>query len=301
MLYRFGPLNQAEGERRLNVAITRARSQMTVVSSFLSIDLDPNKLKSEGAKMLGRYLAYAASGGKDLGTARREHTPLNPFESDIHDRLQAANIPLIPQLGVSGYFIDFAARHPERPGEFVLAIEADGSSYHKSATARDRDRIRQDHLERLGWRFHRIWSSDWFRNREVEITKTVAAWRAACSDADQNRREDPARSEDTDRQSSSASSSVPCPCPSVQPLPLESPTRRTGARPRIASGEAITEYSDADLVDIITWVASDGLLRTDTELRDIVAVEMGYQRLGLRIRQHIENAIAQFRRQHRNP
>jgi very-short-patch-repair endonuclease len=297
MLYRFGPLNHAEGERRLNVAITRARSQMTVVSSFLPNDLDPNKLKSEGAQMLGRYLAYAASGGKDFGPKGHLHPPLNPFEADIRDRLQAAKIPLVPQLGVSGYFIDFAARHPERPGEFVLAIEADGDSYHRGATARDRDRIRQDHLERLGWKFHRIWSSDWFRNREIEITKAVAAWRSACADADQKRRDDPTQSDDTGIPFSSASSRVPSPCPPILPLSMESPARRIGARPRISSGEAITEYSASELVDIVTWVASDGLLRTDTELRDLVAEEMGYQRLGLRIRQHIDSAIVQFRRQ----
>jgi very-short-patch-repair endonuclease len=296
MLHRFGPLNHAEGERRLNVAITRARSQMTVVSSFLSTDLDPNKLKSEGAQMLGRYLAYAASGGKELGPVRRKHAPLNPFEADIRDRLQAAKIPLDSQLGVSGYFIDFAARHPERPGEFVLAIEADGDSYHRSHTARDRDRIRQDHLERLGWRFHRIWSSDWFRNREAEIDKAVSAWKAACADADRKRRDVAARSEDTGIRPLSASPGVLLPRPPVSPLPLESAGQRTGIRPRITSGEPITEYSDAEVVDIVTWVASDGLLRTDTELRDLVAVEMGYQRLGLRIRQRLESAIAQFRR-----
>ena len=65
------------------------------------------------------------------------------------------------QYGASGYPIDFAAKHPTQPGRMVLAIECDGAAYHSSRSARDRDRLRQEPLERLGWRFHRIWSQDW--------------------------------------------------------------------------------------------------------------------------------------------
>ncbi|MHB8431466.1 MAG: DUF559 domain-containing protein, partial [Acidimicrobiales bacterium] len=89
--------------------------------------------------------------------------------------LTAAGLSLECQVGCSGYRIDFAAKHPTEPGRYVLAIEADGVMYHSSATARDRDRLRQEHLERLGWRFHRIWSSDWFHHREREVSDTVLA------------------------------------------------------------------------------------------------------------------------------
>ena len=67
MLHRFGPLNLEGGERRLNVAITRARRRMTVVSSFTAADLDPARLKARGALMLRDFLAYAASGGNAPG------------------------------------------------------------------------------------------------------------------------------------------------------------------------------------------------------------------------------------------
>ncbi|WP_369801698.1 DUF559 domain-containing protein [Cyanobium sp. NIES-981] len=86
---------------------------------------------------------------------------------------------LVPQYGVSGYRLDFAVQHPDEPGCFVLAIEADGAAYHASDTARDRDRIRQEHLERLGWRFHRIWSTEWLHNREKEIELAVEAYHRA--------------------------------------------------------------------------------------------------------------------------
>jgi very-short-patch-repair endonuclease len=174
MMYRFGPLNNNGGERRLNVAITRARKRMTVVSSFTSTDLDPTKLRAEGAKMLCRYLAYAESGGSNLGEAAKDKPDLNPFERDVEAQLTKAGIPLVPQWGCSGYWIDYVAQHPTQPGRMVLAIECDGVTYHSSATARDRDRLRQEHLERLGWQFHRIWSTEWFRATVTPISS--APW-----------------------------------------------------------------------------------------------------------------------------
>ena len=116
MLYRFGPINNEGGERRLNVAITRARTHMTVVSSFAAADMDPGRLRSAGAQMLSRYLTYAESGGSNLGDTARDKPDLNPFERDVESRLSAAGIPLIAQCGCSGYWIDFAAQHPTRPG-----------------------------------------------------------------------------------------------------------------------------------------------------------------------------------------
>ena len=83
MLYRFGPLNQKGGERRLNVAVTRARSRIGVISSFSSADMDPARLRADGAKMLRDYLRYAESGGSDLGERQRPRNPLNPFEADV--------------------------------------------------------------------------------------------------------------------------------------------------------------------------------------------------------------------------
>ena len=182
MLYRFGPINQEGGERRLNVAVTRARSRIGVISSFSSADMDPARLRSAGAQMLRDYIAYCESGGTDLGTRTRPSVELNAFERDVRNQLTAAGLDLECQVGASGFWIDFAAKHPTEPGRYVLAIEADGAMYHSSQTARDRDRLRQDHLERLGWKFHRIWSTDWFEHREREVARTVAAYSAALAE-----------------------------------------------------------------------------------------------------------------------
>jgi len=68
----------------------------------------------------------------------------------------------------------------------VLAIECDGASYHAAPTARDRDRLRQDQLETLGWSFHRIWSTDWFHHQEAEVAKVIQAYQQAVADADED-------------------------------------------------------------------------------------------------------------------
>ena len=93
-------------------------------------------------------------------------------------------MPVEAQYGVAGYWIDFAAKHPMRRGEMVLAIEADGATYHSSATARQRDRLRQSHLENLGWDFCRIWSTDWFRDPETQVQRVVDAYAAAVAASD---------------------------------------------------------------------------------------------------------------------
>lgn len=279
MIHRFGPLNMDGGERRLNVAVTRARKRMTIVSSFTSNDLDPNKLRSEGAQMLGRYLAYAESGGADLGRTQTNTVPLNPFERDIQKGLQEAGIPLTAQYGSAGYWIDFAAGHPGQPGRMVLAIEADGASYHSSKTARDRDRLRQEHLERIGWRFHRIWSTEWFRNREQEIQRTLKAWQCAVTDADQT--------------------SLP-----IQPSTGRSEAKlknqnnipqRKGIRP-VQQGLSIKEYSQESLVELINWIESDGRLLTDRDLLDIAVRELGFKRKGSRIVEALNQAITDAHR-----
>jgi very-short-patch-repair endonuclease len=283
MLYRFGPLNNAGGERRLNVAVTRARSRIEVISSFSSADMDPARLKADGAKMLRDYLRYAESAGTDLGERRREHDPLNPFEADVLSQLTAAGLSLECQVGCSGYWIDFAAKHPTEPGRYVLAIEADGVMYHSAATARDRDRLRQDHLERLGWRFHRIWSSDWFRHREREVSATVLAFNEALGELDTPRPSQPVPVTEATLVDSARVAS-------------EAVSRGRGPKPFRPDGRPITGYYQRDLVRIIEWINSDGQLRTAEEIMAIAIPELGYERTSAPRREALDSAIAAYRR-----
>jgi very-short-patch-repair endonuclease len=182
MRYHWGPLLRDGGERRLNVAATRAKHRLTLVSSFSVHDVDPQRVTKPGARLLAEYLEYAGSGGSQLGgAATQADTELNLFQTDVRERLRGLGITVVPQFGVGGYRVDFAAAHPDEPGRMVLAIEADGPSYHASRSARDRDRLRKEHLERLGWVFHRIWSTNWFHDPDGEVTKLQAAYERAIS------------------------------------------------------------------------------------------------------------------------
>ena len=275
LLYRFGSINLEGGERRLNVAVTRAKRRMTVVSSFSAADMDPKRMSSRGANLLRDYLIYAESRGADLGEALVEHPELNPFEIEVRDYLVRAGVPIVAQLGASGYRIDFAAQHPTRPGQYVLAIECDGASYHSSATARDRDRLRQAQLELLGWRFHRIWSGDWFSDRERACARAVAAYRNAVTDADAGRLKPPG----TTTRVTSADAAVPMAPASSSTAPA--PTR--GPRPPIQPWGTIDAYSRAQLVALATWIESDTLLRTENQLLDEMMKELGFARHGSKI------------------
>jgi len=283
MLYRFGPLNTEGGERRLNVAVSRSKKRMTLVSSFTSADLDPAKLRARGAELLGAYVAFMESCGADLGSFTPVPAALNPFEQDVRDRLTRAGIPLTAQYGVSGYRIDFAATHPKQPARFVLAIEADGASYHSSTTARDRDRLRQEHLERLGWRFHRIWSTDWFRDPDTEVAKAVTAYETAVRAVDDGH---------------PGGGRVAPPVTEIPPnvvAPVE--PQRSAPRPSgIGYRAAITDYSHAELVALIRWIQSDGLLRTEDDLISESMSELGFARRGGRIVAALQAAIADARR-----
>ncbi len=181
MRYQWGPLLKDGGERRLNVAATRAKHRLTLVSSFSSHDVDPDRLTKAGARLLADYLEYAGSGG--TVQVASGGTELSPFEADVRDRLASYGITVVPQYGVGGYRVDFAATHPDHPDRMVLAIEADGPSYRRSGSVRDRDRLRSEHLERLGWSFHRIWSTNWFHSPDAEVAKLQHAYREAVSAA----------------------------------------------------------------------------------------------------------------------
>lgn len=170
---RFGPVNGPVGHRRLNVLFTRAKYQTIVYTSMDPDEIRVEESSARGLKVFKEYLTFAKSGrlSRPVYTGRE---PDSEFERAVATVLRQHGYEVVPQLGVSGYFIDVAVRHPARAGTFVLGIECDGASYHSAKAARDRDRLRQEILERLGWNIHRIWSLDWFGNPKREEEKLVA-------------------------------------------------------------------------------------------------------------------------------
>lgn len=170
----FGPLNRDGGHRRLNVLITRAKLAMRVFSNFKADDLELDSSAKHGVRALKNLLKYAET--RELEVARETgKTTDSPFEDQVLEALRNRGYSVEPQVGTAGYFIDMAVRDPDFPGRYVLAIECDGAAYHSARSARDRDRLRQGVLEGLGWRFHRIWSTDWFRNQGQETERVVQA------------------------------------------------------------------------------------------------------------------------------
>lgn len=93
---------------------------------------------------------------------------------------------VVPQVGYSGFRIDLGVIDPAEPGRFLLGVECDGATYHSAHTARDRDRLRQEILEKFGWQIHRIWSPDWAMRREKEVERLRQTIAKALSSRGQN-------------------------------------------------------------------------------------------------------------------
>src|SRR5690606_6197460 len=163
----FGPLNRTGGERRLNVAMTRARSEMVVFSTMPSERIDLSRTQARAVADLKHFLEYAERGAPALAAAvhgsRGDYE--SPFEVAVARGLQDKGWIVHPQIGVSAYRIDMGVVHPDKPGLYLAGIECDGAMYHSSAYARERDKIRQSVLEGLGWTLFRVWSTDWWTNR----------------------------------------------------------------------------------------------------------------------------------------
>ena len=170
----FGPLNRDGGQRRLNVLITRARRRCEVFSNITADDIDLRQTAAWGVRSLKTFLHYAQHGKLDVAEESGRDFD-SPFEEAVFRTLKNQGYQLHKQVGSAGYFIDLAVVDSVKPGRYLLGIECDGARYHRSQSARDRDRLRQQVLEGLGWTIHRIWSTDWFRNPRRELAKAVEA------------------------------------------------------------------------------------------------------------------------------
>lgn len=172
VMQRFGPINSETGWRRLNVLFTRAKKRMHIFSSMGSEDILVSERSSRGVKALKDFLGFAETGY----IHQPQHTGKeadSDFEISVANSLRDAGFETVPQVGVAGFFIDLAVVDPGKPGRFLMGIECDGASYHSAKSARDRDRLRQAVLERLGWRINRIWSTDWFKNPHAELQPLI--------------------------------------------------------------------------------------------------------------------------------
>lgn len=177
VLQRFGPINGEYGHRRLNVLFSRARQKMVVFSSMRHSDIVLTENSALGVQALRDFLFYTETkqlrlDATPVGSGR---PPDSDFEVAVAEALAAQGYECVAQLGVAGFFLDIAVRNPDNPESFLLGIECDGASYHSTQSARDRDRLRQDVLESLGWQIERVWSTDWFTDPGAEIRRLIAS------------------------------------------------------------------------------------------------------------------------------
>ncbi|PYE30035.1 uncharacterized protein DUF559 [Idiomarina fontislapidosi] len=175
MSMNFGPLNKSGGERRLNVAITRATTEIVVFSSFDSSMIDLSRTNSVAVEHLKHFLEFAEKGPIALSEIASADHGVDQFDSDFEEavaqELRAKGWKIQTQVGVSKFRVDLGVLHPDKPGKYIAGVECDGATYHGSPAARDRDRVRQIILESLGWNIVRLWSTDYFVDPESAIEK----------------------------------------------------------------------------------------------------------------------------------
>ena len=300
--YNFGPLNGQSGWRRLNVLTTRAREQMRVFSCMRAEDMAPKSLQSPGPVLLRDFLHYAETGKLEPGLRVDASADFeSPLEEEVAQALQLAGIDVQPQVGVSGYHIDFGIADPSLPGRFVCGIECDGATYHSAESARDRDRLREEVLRGLGWELHRVWSTDWWRDPAGQTRRLLKLIAASTEDA-KSRSELPPVGANATSDAASASRAV---------MPASTEAAFAGVTgQRVLCQIAFAPYRLAspsspggDLVDsrvcaigelVLAIVEVEGPVHVE-DLKDRVVAAFGHRRAGARITTHLDSALESVR------
>ena len=174
----FGPLNRAGGERRLNVAVSRARYEMIIFSTLRSDMIDLNRTSSIGVAGLKRFLEYAEKGTKRIlntSTNIRTSEEETSIEKIIADKLRSLGYTVHTDIGCSGYKIDIGIVDTQTPSNYQLGIICDGKNYRRTKTVRDREIVQNNVLKALGWNICRIWTMDWWEKPDEVIASIQTA------------------------------------------------------------------------------------------------------------------------------
>lgn len=166
----FGLINKVGGERRLNVLISRARLSMEVFANFKAEDMRVQDNSPFGVKALKVFLQFAEK-GRFEGSNHSDLTEMNPFASQLFRAVKSLGYSVDRHIGSQGFKLDMGVKNPENEEQYLLAIESDGSMYQDATSVRDRERLRSSVLGGLGWRQHRVWSTNWYRNKDAEIAR----------------------------------------------------------------------------------------------------------------------------------
>jgi very-short-patch-repair endonuclease len=293
----FGPLNGEGGHRRLNVAISRAREGVVIFSTLRPEQIDLSRVRAAGVRDLKHYLEFAINGPRALvaSSSPTGLEPDSPFEVAVANMLRDKGWAVHNQVGCSGYRIDMAVVDPRAPGRYLLGVECDGATYHSSASARDRDRLRQHVLEQLGWKLHRIWSTDWWFSAERELEKLQTRLQAALSEEPDSGESATAVPEHPDEVSAASDEpalfaglapiqTVPASAPK---MPAYVPVEIQGGKP-----DAFYEPSAAPLIrDSVARIITEEGPVPDTVLFKRVARAWGLERTGSRIVERLARMV----------
>lgn len=278
----FGPLNREGGERRLNVLITRARKRCEVFTNLKAEDIDLDRTKSIGVKALKSFLKYADQGILDVPIETgRDYD--SDFEQAVARKLQELGYDVRRQIGSAGFYVDLAVVDSEKPGQYVIGIECDGATYHSARSARDRDRLRQQVLEGLGWTIHRVWSSDWFRHSERELKRIVEAIQASKTNALMRQTVDDQREEaEIEREDE------------PEPADIEQPSSTPYITANISVLLGEQEFHQLPSQQIADWISEIVRVESPVHVGEVmkrICDAAGIKRLGVRIQEKFQTSL----------
>jgi len=293
----FGLLSRAGGDRGLNVAITRARYHLQLVGSVMPMDIAAERINAIGSKLLKQYIDFASNGMNVIlaeTTEDKHHYFDSPFEASVLEFLVSNGYSVRTQVGCSGYRVDMAVEYPKEckySGEFyVIGIECDGYMYHSTRTARERDRLRQDILESMGWTIHRIWSTDWIKDPHSEGKRLIEAVEKAVKKCEESR--ESIRIAATDVEESEllevAEQTV------EESVQVEAPVDLLKSE---FYGEQIDDIPLGDIVKMMRHVLAinDGLIKSEL-FKEIALYGYGWKRQGARIKAVFERVYKKLLR-----
>ena len=302
MKMNFGPFNGQGGWRRLNVAVTRARQEMRVFTSFDPGMIDLTRTGARAVRDLKHFIEFAARGPVALAEAIQGSVGGydSPFEEAVAQQLTKRGWIVVPQIGVSRFRIDLGIVHPDHPGDYLLGVECDGATYHSAATARDRDKVRGAILASLGWNLLRVWSTDWWIDKQGATEKLHAAMNEALEISRQ-------KAADAAEKAAAAPFPVQIMDTSIHEfaeavaafdLPVNTHHYRVAdlsTYARVINPEAFYEPSyDNILLELVRHVIAQEAPISETQLVQRIARAHGFQRAGRIIRERVMAMVARY-------
>ena len=169
----FGPLNNSGGERRLNVAVSRARYEMIVYSTMRASQIDLKRSQARGVEGLKGFLEFAETGRLPLVASAAQTADTSVMVDQICEALEAQGYVTEHAVGRSNFKVDIAVAKPDNPDTYILGILCDGKSYYETKTTRDREIVQPSVLKMLNWHIMRVYTIDWYENRDRALSQIL--------------------------------------------------------------------------------------------------------------------------------